>query len=59
MRAYIDARGGEGGTDRGHVVALDHQNNFAEKRIRALFGFQHPKAALDLSLKNGDSEIGH
>ena len=57
MSAYIDARGGEGGKERGHGEALDHQNNFAEK-IRALFGFQHPKADLDLSTSS-DSGTGH
>ncbi len=47
MSAYIDARGGEGGNDKGHVVAVKEQNLFAEK-VRACLGFQHPKADIDL-----------
>jgi hypothetical protein len=54
MSAYIDARGGEGGIDRGHSEAVKHQNNLAE-RVRAVLGFQHPKA--DLSFLK-DSENG-
>jgi hypothetical protein len=46
MSAYIDARGGEGGRDRGHFEAIRDQNKLAEK-IRAVFGFQHAKADLD------------
>jgi hypothetical protein len=46
MSAYIDARGGEGGTDRGHVEAIKNQNLLAEK-VRSVFGFQHPKADID------------
>lgn len=47
MSAYIDARGGEGGKDKGHVMAVQHQNLRAEQ-IRAVFGFQHPKSDIDL-----------
>lgn len=43
MGAYIDARGGEGGTDKGHAEAVKNQNLCAEK-VRAALGFQHPKA---------------
>ena len=57
MSAYIDARGGEGGKDRGHGEAVVHQNNFAGK-VRALFGFQHPRADLDFST-SPDSGIAH
>lgn len=46
MSAYIDARGGEGGKDKGHVEAVKEQNQRAEK-IRAVLGFQHPKSDLD------------
>lgn len=46
MGAYIDARGGEGGFDKGHEEAVKHQNQCAEK-IRASLGFQHPKADID------------
>jgi hypothetical protein len=46
MSAYIDARGGEGGRDRGHLDAIREQNKLAEK-IRAVLGFQHAKADLD------------
>jgi hypothetical protein len=46
MGAYLDARGGEGGKDKGHVEAVKDQNQFAEK-IRAALGFQHPKADID------------
>jgi hypothetical protein len=49
MSAYIDARGGEGGKDRGHVEAVNEQNRRAEK-VRAVFGFQHPKADIDIPL---------
>lgn len=54
MSAYIDARGGEGGKDRGHGEAVENQNRLAE-RVRAVLGFQHPKAELSF-LK--DSENG-
>ena len=47
MSAYIDARGGEGGLDKGHSAAVENQNRFAEK-VRTVFGFQHPKADIDL-----------
>lgn len=46
MGAYIDARGGEGGRDKGHVEAVEHQNKCAEK-VRAALGFQHPKSDID------------
>ena len=46
MGAYIDARGGEGGKDKGHVEAVKHQNQCAE-RVRAILGFQHPRADVD------------
>jgi hypothetical protein len=46
MSAYIDARGGEGGKDRGHVEAVNEQNQRAEE-VRAVLGFQHPKSDLD------------
>lgn len=46
MSAYIDARGGEGGKDKGHDAAVKHQNDCAAK-IREAFGFQHPRADLD------------
>ena len=49
MSAYIDARGGEGGKDRGHVEAVNEQNRRAEK-VRVVFGFQHPKADIDIPL---------
>src|SRR5689334_13214454 len=49
MSAYIDARGGEGGKDRGHVEAVNEQNRRAEK-VRVVFGFQHPKADMDIPL---------
>ena len=49
MSAYIDARGGEGGKDRGHVEAVNEQNRRAEQ-VRAVFGFQHPKADIDIPL---------
>lgn len=42
MAAYIDARGGEGGTDKGHITAVKSQNHQAEK-IRALLDYQNPK----------------
>src|SRR5947207_5537476 len=48
MSAYIDARGGEGGQDNGHSEAIKEQNRRAES-IRAVFGFQFPKADIDLS----------
>jgi hypothetical protein len=50
MSAYIDARGGEGGKDGGHAEAVRHQNELAEK-VRAVLGFQHPKADLDLDVR--------
>ena len=43
MSAYIDARGGEGGKDKGHLEAVKEQNLRAEE-VRAALGFQHPKA---------------
>ncbi|MDT4967567.1 MAG: hypothetical protein QOJ64_2304 [Acidobacteriota bacterium] len=46
MSAYIDARGGEGGTDKGHIEAVRNQNECAEK-IRSVLGFQHPKANIE------------
>jgi len=46
MSAYIDARGGEGGKDKGHVEAVKEQNQRAEK-VRGALGFQHPKAVID------------
>lgn len=46
MGAYIDARGGEGGKDKGHVEAVKHQNQCAGK-VRAILGFQHPRADID------------
>jgi hypothetical protein len=49
MSAYIDARGGEGGKDRGHGEAVNEQNQRAEK-VRAILGFQHPNADMDLGL---------
>jgi hypothetical protein len=57
MSAYIDARGGEGGRDRGHDEAVKHQNHCAEK-VRAVLGFQHPKADLDF-LRRSDSGTAH
>lgn len=48
MSAYIDARGGEGGKDKGHVAAVEQQNQRAEK-VRAVLGFQHPKADIDFT----------
>ncbi|MDX6499572.1 MAG: hypothetical protein QOG23_2832 [Blastocatellia bacterium] len=42
MSAYIDARGGEAGRDRGHREAVRNQNILAEK-VRTVLGFQHPK----------------
>jgi hypothetical protein len=54
MSAYIDARGGEGGKDKGHVEAVNHQNERAEK-VRAVLGFQHPKADIDFTSKRGKS----
>jgi hypothetical protein len=48
MSAYIDARGGEGGRDRGHIEAVKEQNLRAEK-VRFALGFQHAKADIDLS----------
>ncbi len=48
MSAYIDARGGEGGKDRGHEEAVKRQDLYAEK-IRALLGFQYPKVELDFT----------
>lgn len=49
MSAYIDARGGEGGKDKGHAEAVKNQNELAEK-VRAVLGFQHPKSDLDFTL---------
>ena len=46
MSAYIDARGGEGGKDKGHAEGVQQQNHRAEK-VRAVLGFQHPRADLD------------
>ena len=46
MSAYIDARGGEGGVDKGHKEAVEEQNKRAE-RVRAVLGFQHPRADID------------
>jgi hypothetical protein len=46
MSAYVDARGGEGGKDRGHRNAVSNQNLRAEK-VRAVLGFQHPKADME------------
>jgi hypothetical protein len=46
MSGYIDARGGEGGKDRGHVEAVKEQNQRAEK-VRGTLGFQHPRADID------------
>lgn len=47
MGAYIDARGGEGGKDEGHAVAVKRQNQCAET-VRSALGFQHPKADIDI-----------
>lgn len=46
MSAYVDARGGEGGKDRGHTDAVRSQNLRAEE-VRAVLGFQHPKADIE------------
>lgn len=46
MSAYVDARGGEGGKDRGHSDAVGNQNLRAEK-VRTVLGFQHPKADIE------------
>lgn len=46
MSAYVDARGGEGGKDRGHARAVMSQNLRAEK-VRAVLGFQYPKADIE------------
>ena len=46
MSAYIDARGGEGGKDKGHLEAVKEQNQRAEK-VREALGFQHPRADMD------------
>lgn len=54
MSAYVDARGGEGGKDRGHLEGVKVQNELAEK-VRAVFGFQHPKADLDFLTNAQDS----
>ena len=51
MSAYIDARGGEGRSDRGHDQAAKHQNHCAEK-VRAVLGFQHLKADLDFLMRS-------
>jgi hypothetical protein len=48
MSAYIDARGGDDGRDAGHIEAVKHQNQLAEK-VRTIFGFQHPRAELDFT----------
>jgi hypothetical protein len=48
MSAYIDARGGEGGEDKGHSQGVREQNHRAEK-VRDVLGFQHPKADIDIS----------
>src|SRR5258708_1491262 len=48
MSVYIDARGGEGGRDRGHIEAVKEQNLRAE-RVRYALGFQQAKADIDLS----------
>lgn len=50
MSAYIDARGGEGGKDKGHAEAVKNQNELAAK-VREVFGFQHPKSDLDFSAR--------
>jgi len=42
MAAYMDARGGEDGVDRGHEVAVKAQNDQAEK-VRALLDYAHPR----------------
>jgi hypothetical protein len=47
MSAYIDARGGEGGKDKGHAEGVIEQNHRAEK-VREALGFQNPKADIDL-----------
>jgi hypothetical protein len=47
MSAYIDARGGEGGKDKGHAQGVKEQNQRAEK-VREVLGFQHPKADIDI-----------
>jgi len=47
MSAYIDARGGEGGKDKGHPGGVREQNQRAE-RVREVLGFQHPRADMDL-----------
>src|ERR1700752_2758640 len=46
MSAYVDARGGEGGKDRGHEDAVSNQNLRAAQ-VRAVLGFQHPKADIE------------
>ena len=46
MAAYIDVRGGRHRGDTGHLEAVRAQNKVAEK-LRALLGFQHPKANID------------
>jgi hypothetical protein len=48
MSAYIDARGGEGGKDKGHAEGVKEQNQRAET-VREALGFQHPKADIDIS----------
>jgi hypothetical protein len=52
MSAYIDARGGEGGLDKGHSAAVENQNRFAEQ-VRTVFGFQHPRADIEIPPGNG------
>lgn len=46
MAAYLDARGGEGGIDKGHIAAVRHQNDCADK-VRSVLGFQHPRADIE------------
>src|SRR2546430_12913469 len=46
MSAYLDARGGEGGGDKGHTEAVKNQNTCAEK-VRSVLGFQHPKQEIE------------
>lgn len=45
MAAYVDARGGEGGVDKGHDAAVKAQNDLAE-RVRAILDYQHPREEL-------------
>jgi hypothetical protein len=46
MSSYIDGRGGEGKSDRGHEEAVRNQNLCA-KNVRAVLGFQHPEENID------------